>query len=101
MIDRCSIHNCDASQIVRKLGSEKFDLVFLDPPYALKAVPSALNDLLNNNRLKATSLIICETSDHSDVFCGDEKLAGRFIIKKSAKYGVAHVTILHPKEENL
>ncbi len=101
LIDRCSIHNCDASQIIRKLGGEKFDLVFIDPPYALKAVPSALNDLLNNNSLKATSLIVCETADHSDVFCGDERLAERFNIKKSAKYGVAHVTILQLKEENI
>lgn len=98
LVDRCRIHNCNAEQILGRLGNEKFDLVFLDPPYALKKIPLVLRSLISNKLLKPTSIIVCESSNHDDVFCDDMSLAENFTVKKSAKYGLAHVTILQPKE---
>lgn len=96
--DKCKIHICEAVQLLPRLGEEKFDLVFLDPPYALKLLPEVLKALINFGRVKPTSLIICESADQGDVFCGDEKLSAMFIVKKSARYGAAFVTILQPVE---
>ncbi len=101
LIEKCRIHNCDAEQILRRLGNKKFDLVFLDPPYAQKKIPVALKSLISNKLLKSTSIIVCESADHADVFEGDQQLSECFDVKKSAKYGVAHITILQPKEEKL
>lgn len=97
--DKVNLHNCDSLQLLNKLGTEKFDLIFLDPPYALKIIPSVLKSLIDNKRLKSTSILVCESSDADDVFCGDIEIEKYFIIKKTAKYGAAFVTIIQPKEE--
>lgn len=99
--DKVNLHVCDSLKLIPKLGTEKFDLVFLDPPYALKLIPSVLNSLIANNKLKPTSIIVCESATEADVFCGDESLESSFEIKKKARYGAAFVTIMNPKEEIL
>ena len=92
---------CDSLKLIPKLGFDRFDLVFLDPPYALKLIPAVLNSLIANNKLKPTSIIVCESATEADVFCGDANLESLFEIKKKAKYGAAFVTIMEPKEVNL
>ena len=97
--DKCKINVTDANTLIGRLGFEKYDIVFLDPPYALKLIPGALSRLLECRRLKSTSIIVCETAEPQDVFCGDAALLDKFNIKKQSKYGAAFVTILQPKED--
>ena len=99
--DKVKLHVCDSLKLIPKLGAEKYDLVFLDPPYALKLIPNVLCSLLDCKRLKHTSIIVCESSKAEDVFCGNTELEDCFVIKKNAKYGAAFVTIMQPKEEIL
>ncbi len=99
--EKVKLHVCDSLKLIQKLGSDKYDLIFLDPPYALKLIPAALKLLFEFNRLKPTTIIVCESSKAEDVFCGDNELENHFIIKKSAKYGAAFVTIMQPKEDAL
>ncbi len=99
LIDRCKIHTADAGAIIGRLN-EKFDLVFLDPPYALKLIPGVLSKMLSAGILKPTSIIVCESAAPEDVF-GKTDLADKFHIKKQSKYGAAFVTIMQPKEEAL
>ncbi len=77
--------------------SAKYDIVFLDPPYAEKLLPKALDLLLRGRIIKRTSLIVCESGSEKDVFCGNEELGARFEVVKRAKYGIAYVTLLTPK----
>lgn len=97
--EKCKIHVTDANTLIGRLGYEKFDIVFLDPPYALKLIPGTLLHLLECNRLKPTSIIVCESADPHDVFGDNSELCDKFFVKKQTKYGVAYVTILQPKEE--
>lgn len=97
--DKCKINITDANTLIGRLGGEKFDIVFLDPPYALKLIPGVLSRLLECGRLKSTSIVVCETAGAQDVFCENSELFEKFNIKKQAKYGAAFVTILQPKEE--
>ena len=99
--DKCKIYSSDAQTLLGRLGNERFDIVFLDPPYALKTIPSVLSLLLSNNRVKPTSIIVCETAEASDVFGNDDILCDKFNIKKQTRYGAACVTIISPKEECL
>ena len=99
--EKVKLHVCDSLKLIPKLGYEKFDLVFLDPPYALKLIPDALKLLLAYNRFKPTSIIVCESSGAYDVFCGDNDLEKHFVIKKNAKYGAAYVTIMQFKEDSV
>ena len=71
-----------------------FDLVFLDPPYALSLIPKALRRLVEYGLLRDGAKIVCEAGGENDVFMGDEALASHFEIVRTARYGVAYVTIL-------
>lgn len=96
---KCKIFSSDAKTLIGRLGEEKFDIVFLDPPYALKTVPTVLASLLEYKRMKATTIVVCETAADVDVFGSDVILSEKFIIKKQTRYGAACVTIMSPKEE--
>lgn len=99
--EKVKLHVCDSLKLIPKLGSEKYDLVFLDPPYALKLIPDVLRALIDYKCIKPTSIIVCESSQAEDVFCGDSDLEKLFVSKKSSKYGAAFVTIIQPKETAL
>ena len=96
---KCRINLCDAISMIGRLGEEKFDIVFLDPPYALKLIPGVLKKLIECGRLKGTSTVVCETAEEGDVFGSDTTLADKFTVKRASRYGAAFVTILNPKED--
>ena len=76
-----------------------FDLIFLDPPYAMGAVPEALEALLSGDLLIPGAILACETAKPEDVFGGKGSLAGKFTVRREAKYGAAYVTLLTLREE--
>ena len=77
-------------------GREKFDLVFIDPPYATGVQAKMLELLLEGDLVKPTSTIVCESGEE-DVFKDNPTLAERFEIIKKAKYSISYVTILNIK----
>lgn len=83
-----------------KRAKGKYDIVFIDPPYALRAVAGALEIMLCKNLLKPTSIIVCE-SEEEDIFENAPMLRDKFEIKKKAKYGIAHITVLTPIGEEI
>ena len=94
--DFCRLFNSDVNDFIRLTkGKKRYDIVFIDPPYALRAVAPTLKALLDSEMLKQTSIIVCE-SEEADVFEKDAALAEHFEIIKCAKYGVAHITIVKP-----
>lgn len=99
--DRCKVFCSDVLDFIRiTRGRRKFDIVFIDPPYALHAVPSILEALISAELLKPTSIVVCE-SEEADVFEKNPQLAEQFNIIKKAKYGIAHFTLVSPaKTEN-
>ena len=93
---QCRLFHADVSDYIRTVrGRRKFDVVFIDPPYSLRAVPLTLESLLNAELLKPTSIVVCESAEE-DVFENSPDLAAKFEIIKRAKYGVAHITIVKP-----
>ena len=92
----CNFFCADVNDFLRTIkGRKKYDIVFIDPPYALRAVPEVLTGLFDGEIIKPTSIIICE-SEESDIFENHADLKERFEVIKSAKYGAAHVTIVTP-----
>lgn len=79
-------------------GSAPFSLVFLDPPYALGAIPEALARLLDYSLVTPDCLFVCESAE-PDPFAGKDELAARFVTRKAGKYGRAYVNILTLKED--
>lgn len=74
----------------------KYDIIFIDPPYALHAAAKTCDNLFNAGMLKETSIIICE-SEEEDIFDSLEEVRNKFEVIKKSKYGVAHITILKPR----
>jgi 16S rRNA (guanine(966)-N(2))-methyltransferase RsmD len=93
--DRCSIYQSDFLGFINRFAGTAYDIVFLDPPYALKMYKPALQAMLDKGILKPTSLIICESGEDS-VFEGDNTLAERFIIEKQTKYSKTYITVFRP-----
>ena len=87
----------DFASFIRS-ARDKYDIIFLDPPYALGLLPRALELIEECGLVKPTSLIVCESAN-ADVFGENTALADLFEISKSAKYGVAHVTYLRPRKQ--
>lgn len=86
--EKAQLHNVTAQQF---LGSckNKYDLVFLDPPYNNGLCVWAVKELVKNNLLSDDAIIVCETS-------AEEKLP--FENGKVKKYGKIAVTVLKKED---
>ena len=93
LTSKCTVRKCDYLDALRSNVGKKFDIVFLDPPYASGYYCVALDNMLKYNILKPTSLIICE-SDTEEIFGENNDLANRFKIVKQSKYSRTFITIL-------
>lgn len=92
---QCKVVCGDFAALLKGYPQKKaFDLVFLDPPYAKGLVPVALDLLLGQDLLAKGAKIVCETASPEDVFGENRELSVRFETLKTAKYGIAYVTIL-------
>ena len=97
--DRAKYLISDYRNYLRKArGGEPFSLVFIDPPYAMRAVSEALGKLLEYDLVTPDCIFVCESAE-PDVFEGKEALGERFVTRKSGKYGKAYINILTLKED--
>ena len=93
--DACEVLCTDWQAALRRLaGRERFELSFLDPPYAGGFLPKVLAKLLEWDLLAEGGIIVCESADEGDVFGGNEELKNQFNIRRVARYGAACVTVL-------
>lgn len=96
----CEILRSDYLDYIKRNRGEKFDIIFLDPPYALKFYAPALRTLLECKMLKSSSLIVCESGEE-EIFDGDSELASKYEIFKQSRYSRTYITILQPNKEVL
>lgn len=88
----------DCAQFLRTVRPARlFDLIFIDPPYALHAVPEMLSAILERKVSAPNAIFVCE-SEEEDVFGGNEALRSQFTVRRVSKYAKAVVTVL---ERNL
>lgn len=93
--DSCTVYRSDYLDFIRRFSGKQYDIVILDPPYALKMYAPALRALVKSNMLKATTLIICESGEEQ-VFDGDSELAEFFKIEKQTRYSKTFITVFKP-----
>ena len=93
----CTIICSDFAEFLRqRRGKEPFDIVFIDPPYAMKACRAAVEAILENRLLAPHGVLVLESAEPDPLGTGTP-LSERFEVLKSARYGVAYVHILTPK----
>ena len=126
LFDRCRISCADYASFIRGAqGREKYDIVFLDPPYGAGLMPEALRKLDRGELFAPGAVIVCETDNGTDarpsrrnrseeeieakeaeailqdVFGGDASLAARYTVQKSVSYGRARITLLRPAADEV
>ena len=93
----CTVICSDFSEFLRqRRGKDPFDIVFIDPPYAMKACKAAVEAILENRLLKPHGILVLESAEPDPLGAGTP-LAEKFEVMKSARYGAAYVYILTPK----
>lgn len=91
----CEVLCLDYAEFLRSCrGKRRFDMVFLDPPYAMGLIPDAIGGLIRARAIEEGCTLVCESAEFDHVFGGDEDLAARFDVLKQVRYGAACVTIL-------
>ncbi len=99
MFDKCRISTCDYSQMIRGIaGKEKYDIVFIDPPYKDNVICDVLKKLYNSGALSENAIIVCE-SGVEDIFGDDEETRRKFYICKKSRYSITYITLLKPDTE--
>lgn len=69
----------------------EFDLVFIDPPYAMRAAGEAVRRLAEKKLLARGALVVTESGDE-DIFGGE--MPKGFTVLKEARYSISYVKIL-------
>ncbi len=93
LFDRCKILNLDYKDYLKSARSgEKFDIIFLDPPYRQKIIPEILETISRKDLVAPFGKIICESEDDVEYF------AEGFETVKHNKYGRVYITVLCKKD---
>ena len=96
LADDCTVVCSDFAEFARqRRGRDAFDIVFIDPPYAMNACRAAVEALVENRLLGPHCKIICESGEPNPLGV-DNPLLNRFEILKTVQYGKAYVTVLTP-----
>ena len=78
----------DTDALISFINNIKFDLVILDPPYALGEYQKIISTLISNDLLTKNGIIVCESNYHLDLENIDYKK------DKEYSYGEIKVRIL-------
>lgn len=87
----------DADRAIEKLAHEqyKFDLLFLDPPYAKQKILDQIIKMSELDLFKESAIIICETDKIVEL---PEQIAD-FIQTRKQTYGITSVTIYRKEDK--
>lgn len=84
----------DYENALIRLKNSEFDIIFVDPPYAMKNIEDILTKIKDNNVLSATGIVVCERLfDKNNV----NEVVGYNLIK-SKKYGITAIDIFERAE---
>ncbi len=120
LFEKCRVSTADYTSFIRGAAKkEKYNIIFLDPPYNTGLLPASLKALDNAELFAPGAYIVCETDCDippkatrirkdeevteecilKDVFGGSEALRDKFDVLRSALYGRTRITLLTPKVE--
>ncbi len=94
LFERCRVLSMDYKNLINAFaGKEKFDIIFIDPPYGEDLVQDTVDRLTAADILNDHALIICE-HDSDTVFSGKGLLE-----LKHVRYGRVWITVLQKSAE--
>ena len=97
-LDGATVFCMPSDEYIRRFSGEKFDIIFLDPPYASGLYAPSLRALCEADMLKSSTLIVCE-SDTEAIFGKDKELCEKFEAVKVSRYSKTVISILSPAKK--
>lgn len=88
---KAQVLNCDITSAISRLGSlgEKFDIIFMDPPYNKGLVETALTYIVKENLLATDGYIIAEQSQEDEI----PSISG-LVVTRIKDYKITKMTFL-------
>ena len=78
---------------LEQVKGQKFDVIYLDPPYGGEILNSALKEIESFDILSMDGIIICEYSVEDEIVCPDS-----FQVRKKYKYGTICLAALERRD---
>ena len=89
MTDKARVVNGDAMSYLK--SGEKFDLIFLDPPYASGLLEQALEEIVRFDICRRHGIIVAESAADKTL----PPLAGPYALYREYRYGKIKLTVFH------
>lgn len=89
MTDKARVVNGDAMSYLQ--SGEKFDLIFLDPPYASGLLEQALEEIVRFDICRRHGIIVAESAADKTL----PPLAGPYALYREYRYGKIKLTVYH------
>lgn len=91
--EKITLYNCDFKEVLIKLKNEKFDYIYIDPPYKTDYAKQSIEKIIELNCINEDGLIIVETDEAERIKKEIEKLNVNIIDER--KYGRAYLLFLN------
>ena len=92
MEESVQILNVDFEACLDKVKNQKFDIIYLDPPYATDYISKAIRKIIGNEIITNESIIIVETDDETRILEEIKNTEVQIVDKR--KYGRATIIFL-------
>lgn len=87
--DRATVHQRDFTAFLQSVRGKKYDLIFLDPPYALTALERAVETIADIDIVSGNGIIVCESALDKEL----PELAAPYMKGKEYRYGKIKLTL--------
>ena len=86
------IYNIEFTKLIEKLQNQKFDIIYIDPPYATDFIKISIEKIIEYKLVNENTKIIVETDDETRILKQIEKMDVEITDKR--KYGRATIIFL-------
>ena len=90
--EKVEVYNMEFTKLVERLQNQKFDIIYIDPPYATDFIKISLEKIIEYELVNENTKIIVETDDETRILNQIEKMDGEITDKR--KYGRATIIFL-------
>lgn len=90
--EKVEVYNMEFTKLVERLQNQKFDIIYIDPPYATDFIKISLEKIIEYELVNENAKIIVETDDETRILNQIEKMDVEITDKR--KYGRATIIFL-------
>ena len=90
--EKVEVYNMEFTKLVERLQNQKFDIIYIDPPYATDFIKISLEKIIEYELFNENNKIIVETDDETRILNQIEKMDVEITDKR--KYGRATIIFL-------